>query len=211
MWGFPISIATGDATGYPSSSRPKRALEGPASHGPRPEPLRPLHAGRSAEAPRPPPARAARATRRGSGVRPRPRIEPDPAAARRAIGARDVAEGAGPAFPNAASGTARAIASVRPPSATRRRFQRYQAPARRVPAVSGLCLLRAACVKRTITRQERTLNAASVRAGTWRFSLASPLSLPNPRRLALTGSRCYIRPGDVQRRCPFLARPSEAR
>ena len=48
-------------------------------------------------------------------------------------------------------------------------------------------------------------------AGTWRFSQASPLSLPNPRRLAQTGSLCYIRPGDVQRRCPFLARPSEAR
>ena len=65
MWGFPISIATGDATGYPSSSRPKRALEGPASRGPRPEPLRPLHAGRSAEAPRPPPL--ARPVPRGGG------------------------------------------------------------------------------------------------------------------------------------------------
>ena len=31
------------------------------------------------------------------------------------------------------------------------------------------------------------------------------------RRLALTGSLCYIRPGYVRRRCPFLARPSEAR
>ena len=72
-------------------------------------------------------------------------------------------------------------------------------------------LLRAACVKRTITRRERPLNAASVRAGTWRFSQASPLSLPNPRRLAQTGSLCCIRPGDVQRRCPFLAQPSEAR
>ena len=40
---------------------------------------------------------------------------------------------------NAASGTARAIAGVRAPSATRRHFQRYQAPARRVPAVSALC------------------------------------------------------------------------
>ena len=46
---------------------------------------------------------------------------------------------------------------------------------------------------------------------TWRFSQASPLSLPNPRRLAPTGSLCYIRPKYVQRRCPFLARPSEAR
>ena len=55
------------------------------------------------------------------------------------------------------------------------------------------------------------MNAASVRAGTWRFSQPSPPSLPNPRRLALTGSLCYIRPEDVQRRCPFLARPSEAR
>ena len=210
MWGFPISIATGDATGYPSSSRPKRALEGPASRGPRPEPLRPLHAGRSAEAPRPPLARPVpRGGGQGSG--PGRASNRTPAPARRAIGARDVAEGAGPAFPNAASGAARAIAGVRAPSATRRHFQRYQAPARRVTAVSGLCLLRAAGVKRTITRRERTLNAASVRAGTWRFSQASPLSLPNPRRLALTGSRCYIGPGDVQRRCPFVARPGGAR
>ena len=74
-------------------------------------------------------------------------------------------------------------------------------------------LLRAAGAKRTIarTRRARPWNAASVRAGTWRFSEGSPLSLPNPRRLGLVGSLCYIRPGDVQRRCPFLARPSEAR
>ena len=50
-----------------------------------------------------------------------------------------------------------------------------------------------------------------VGVGTWRFSQASPLSLSNPRRLVLIGALCYIRLGDVQRRCPFLARPSEAR
>ena len=62
-----------------------------------------------------------------------------------------------------------------------------------------------------VPRRERPLSAASVRAGIWRVSQASPLSLSNPRRLVLIGALCYIRPGDVQRRCPFLAWPSEAR
>ena len=85
--------------------------------------------------------------------------------------------------------------STRPPSAATRRFG---------------ALLRAACAKRAITRREGQLNAAPVGVGIWRFSQASPLSHPNPRRVARTGALCYIRLGVVQRRCPFLARPSEA-
>ena len=211
MWGFPISIATGDATGYPSSSRPKRALEGPASRGPRPEPLRPLHAGRSAEAPRPP---RSRGPCHEEGVR-----GPAPAAHRTGPSCRAPRHrrsrrrgGCRACFPEC---------RVRHRTRLRRRqaTERNQAPLPTIPSARAArsrrsgALLRAACVKRTITRRERPLNAASVRAGSWRFSQESPLSLPKPRRFALTGSPCYIRPGggDVQRRCPFLARPSEAR
>ena len=211
MWGFPISIATGDATGYPSSSRPKRALEGPASRGPRPEPLRPLHAGRSAEAPRPP---RSRGPCHEEGVR-----GPAPAAHRTGPSCRAPRHrrsrrrgGCRICFPEC---------RVRRRTRDRRRqaTERNQAPLPTIPSARAArsrrfgALLASGGVCETYDHAPGAYIERGVGQGGDLAVLAgeSPLapepSSPCPDRIAVL----HPPGGDVQRRCPFLARPSEAR